>query len=46
MYSIATTAADGSLTLDCVPAKEARKRLQSSKKTSAVKAAAKAGHEH
>ena len=45
MYSIATSGADGSLTLDCVPAKEAQKRLKSSKKASA-KTAGKVGHEH
>ena len=46
MYSVATTAADGSLTLDCVPAKEAQKRLKASKKSSAAKNAGKVGHEH
>lgn len=47
MYSVVTSAADGTLTMNCLPAREAQALvLKTSKKTTAAKAASKAGHAH
>lgn len=46
MYSVVSSAADGTLTFDCLPAKEAQKFVKSNKKSAAGKAAAKVGHDH
>ena len=45
MYAVVASAADGSLTFDCLPAK-ATQKLMLSKKTSSVTTAAKVGHVH
>ncbi len=45
MYSVVSAAADGTLTFDCLPAKEAQKFVKG-KKSSSAKTAAKVGHDH
>lgn len=47
MYSVVSAAADGTLSFDCLPAKEAQKFVKGKKYASASKTTAKkVGHEH
>jgi len=46
MYSVVSAAADGTLTMDCLPAKEAAKFVKSPSKKSSTKPAGKADHAH